>query len=305
MASDTKGPQPAEDDLGRKMDRLFEAANPPPASSARDALRLLHNKIAVLSAACVADNLIVWDPKQRAIYALFTLSQQTSRATLQLADEGIVVPALILNRSRVEQLIISSYLVYENAERGIDPFLKHMPIDSFLGVEAAFSDPLLRVLLEPEVDYGKARQDALHAMADLDPDFNAEGDKFQRKWTKLDLLSIARRRDELTASTSSISSRIPLQSLYLSVYKTLSAVVHADSLAISPSFLGAIEFSPKQIPTLSYGWHWIDSIFSGTALCDMIQLYETMLFLRLDTSLDIATLTGEWLKASNEIIAKK
>ncbi len=234
---------------------------------------------------------------QRLLFQFLILAQHTSYATLNLASWGLVVPALALNRVRLEQTIVSSYLIHEDKDKGIEPFIKHMSVNLFLGAETAFSDSTVKLLLSNEIDLEKARQAAIESMIDLDPEFDSKMDKFQRKWTKLDLGSMAKRRDKITASMRPISS-LSLETFYATIYKVLNSVVHSDILAISPCFIGSFDFSSAKPPSFISNQGWIEQIYASNALFDIIQNYETMSFLGIDCLDDFSKLIKDWRTAS-------
>ncbi len=202
---------------------------------------------------------------QRLLFQFLTLAQNISYATLNLASWGLAVPALALNRVRLEQTIVSSYLIHEDKDKGIEPFIKHMPVNLFLEAESAFSDSTVKLFLSNEIDLEKARQAAIGAMIDLDPEFKSGTDKFQRKWTKLDLGAMAKKRDKITASMPPISS-LSLETFHVTIYKILNSVVHSDVLAISPAFLGSFDFSSAKSPLFIPNQNWIEQIYARVCM---------------------------------------
>lgn len=265
------------------------------------AFERIRKKTVILAGACIEQKDSAWDSRQQVIYQFLTLAQQTSYATIELASRGLVVPALALTRVRTEQLIVSSYLIHEEPQLGIEPFVKHMSVSSFLGIDDAFTDPVVREFLSKEVDYENAKLEAIKAMTEINPDFDADSGRFERKWTKLDLLSMAKKRDQLVIPLRSISSRLLLQSFYVTTYKTLSSVVHSDSLAISENFLGKIDFSVKTAPVHSPNLIWIGTTYAHIALFDILQVYESMLFLGVDCSDETHLLIAEWIALGRKL----
>ena len=238
---------------------------------------------------------------QHILFRFLTLSQRTSYSTLLLTSWGLLLPALALNRVRLEQLIVSSYLIHEREDVGIKAFLEHMPISTYLNTEAAMSDSKVAKILGRDIDMEKVRQEAVKVMSGLKPGFDPSTDRFQRKWTNLDLRSMAKRRDEMAASSNAIS-KDPLERFYVTVYKDFSSVVHSDCLALSPVFLGDLVFHPENGPVLIPQFGWATQVSALNALFDIIQTYETMSFVGVDCLDTFWRLHGEWKSAASVFI---
>ena len=171
------------------------------------------------------------------LFRFFILSQRTSYSTQLLVSWGLIIPAIALNRVRLEQLIVSSYLIHEDADKGINPFVKHMPIANFENIKAAWSDAKVAEILKQDINIDGLEKEAANAISDFSIEFKFSPEKTKKKWTSLDLRSMAKRRDLLTKSLNRISE-ISLERFYITIYKDLSSVIHCNSLALSPSFLG-------------------------------------------------------------------
>lgn len=162
-------------------------------------------------------------------------AKMTSIATRLNTGWALVMPALALLRVRLEQLIVCSYLIHEEESIGLKPFINHIPISDHLAVKAVLSDADLARQLTG-LDASAIEAKAATAQAELTPGFTLIDGHFQRRWTSLDLRSMAIRRDQLAKSKPAIGNH-RLEREYLSIYKTACSVVHADCSSLSYRYL--------------------------------------------------------------------
>src|SRR5882672_9105838 len=78
------------------------------------------------------------------LYARFGyLARTTSDSIRTLIQTSNIVPAIALARVRLEQVIVSSYLIHENPQVARVPYLMHHPIDAYRNHKGAIDNPEL------------------------------------------------------------------------------------------------------------------------------------------------------------------
>jgi hypothetical protein len=180
----------------------------------------------------------------------------------------LLQPAFALCRVRLEQTIVTSFLLHEDVNEGLKRFILHTRVSDFRSMKLAKENPkLAQNLTKFEIDDLKAK--AAVAQEKLDPSFTLEGGKFERSWTKLDLRSMAKRRDDLATN----GKRLQKQSLelqYISFYVQASSIVHADCSSISHHFLDYFP-GPDGKPVLMPPPSLANSIAAATANYDILE----------------------------------
>jgi len=165
-------------------------------------------------------------------------------------------------------------LVHEDHAIGLDPFVKHIPILDYLNTRVAASDPGIAARLD-QVDFSGIQAEAVAAQESITPGFDIEHDKLHRKWTKLDLRAMTKRRDELAANKSPIS-KDSLESYYVSLYKTASSIVHSDCSALSHRYLDLFSASSDGPAVLLPLPGWSTLVVTFTCHFDIIQVFEVL-----------------------------
>ena len=169
---------------------------------------------------------------------LLSNAMGTSAAIRMLATWSRPNEALVLLGTRLEQIFVSSYLVHEEEEKGVKPFVSFLP-----KIEDGWNRTLEKIdmtregidLLFPEMGAHLPRLiEKIDASAEKSFDFT-DGN-FRRKWTGRSLQEIVKRRDELVDRSDLISS-YSLDYYFDTVYRLTGALVHSDSASISPAFI--------------------------------------------------------------------
>ena len=145
--------------------------------------------------------------------------------------------------------------------------------------------------------FDKLKDDAIKAQKEFTPSFSYENDKFERGWTKLDLRSIAKKRDSLVPKEPLIKH--PLEREYLSVYKLASSIVHADSESLSHNFLNffpAPDGSPVLMPLPIYA----SFIVFFNAYYDILQCHEVLNRVEISPGQRYIDLMDEWFKMKDQ-----
>lgn len=210
------------------------------------------------------------------------------------------LPAFALLRVRLEQTIVCSYLLHEEESVGLMPFVSYIPIAEHKGLKAAAEDKDLAAHLAGKFDITKSEAAAAQAQAELTPGFTLSGDKFQRNWTKLDLRSMAKRRDTLALTKGSLNEH-SLEREYLSIYKTASSVVHADCSSLSFRYLDLFpspsgEFVLMPLPS------WALIVSAALAHYDMLQCYEVLAWLGIPAEEEYLVLMRQWIDARDRYV---
>jgi hypothetical protein len=227
-------------------------------------------------------------------------AKTTSLATRLANSWALSLPALALVRVRLEQTIIWSFLIHEKEEDGLGPFVAYIPIGHHKDLKAAMADPMLSAQLTALFDLGSSETEALKAQQDLAPNLSLEADKLQRNWTKLDLRSLAKRRDTLVSSSGPLQ-RNSLEREYLSFYKVASSVVHADCSSLSYAFLDIFQ-APGTPPVLMTLPSWALIVAAATAYYDLLQCCEILGRLGINATEEYQSLFTQWLAARDKFV---
>ena len=223
-------------------------------------------------------------------------AETTSVALRHANSWALNLPAFALTRVRLEQAIVCSYLIHEDESLGLRPFMAHIPIGEHRGVVAAMEDPDLAPHLASQVNPDTTLSRAVDAQRELDPDFDVADDKLSRSWTKLDLRSMARRRDELVARIDPRPGN-RLEAHHVSIYKVASSVVHADGSSLSFRFMDGIAIDGEP-PVLMALPSWAVVVAASTAHYDILQVSEILDYLGCASKTDLAGLSTAWCTAS-------
>ena len=121
-----------------------------------------------------------------------------------------------------------------------------------------------------------------------------------RKWTSLDLYSMATTRDKLTVDAH-LLSRQKVSPDYLGIYKIASSVVHADGVAISHGFLDITPWRGGMALVPNRNWLVMSAAFN--ARYDVIQCFEVLTFLGMDVGSDFLQLQRDWQSVRDKHVA--
>jgi hypothetical protein len=232
-----------------------------------------------------------FDPVQHLFIRQLYLAETTSFSIRLLASWGMFLQTLALARIRLEHTIVCSYLIHEKESIGLNPFVKHISINGFLNAQAAMSDAGIAKQLN--LDISKLQTDAINAQTMFNPDFDIDHDKFERKWTKLDLRTMAQHRDKLTAKKISVS-KTSLETDYVSLYKTASSIVHSDVSALSYAFMDVFVVNPKSRGVILPLPSWGTMSMAFTSRYDIVQVFETLKYLEIDCESEFVELEKIW-----------
>ena len=147
-----------------------------------------------------------------------------------------------------------------------------------------------------DFDISKLQAEAVNAQSSFKPDFDINHDKFERKWTKLDLRAMAQRRDELTVGQVLIS-KDSLEPDYISLYKTASSIVHSDVSALSSAFINVFSVGENKPAVLMPLPNWATMSVAFTSRYDMVQVYEVLKFLGINCESEFSELRKTWIES--------
>jgi len=239
------------------------------------------------------DVLAAFTPTQHLFVRFLYLAETTGFAIRLLTSWCLVLQALALARIRLEQTIVSSYLVHEKQELALEPFIRYISISRYRHVKDAVREFSLALYLPPNIDIEKIRLDAIRAQKKLNADFEPASERFLRKWTNFDLLAMAQRRDSLAATRSKLS-RHRLELDYISLYKAASSIVHSDCASLSHDYLEIFFLDKDERGILMPKPSWALIVASFCAHHDVLQFFEVLSWLGIETEDEYADLQQKW-----------
>ena len=186
------------------------------------------------------------------VWELLNYSNETSKSLRLLLKENLVKPAYAIIRIRLEQTIISSYLIHSDEKDGFKPYFLQSGIGLLRIYNSTASVPQNKNIFDTLLKSVGVNEEFYKSLADLaqnekNKDKEKVNDKYDREWTNLDLRSIAHKRDELNKDTF-IFSNLSLESFYLTLYKGASSLIHSDILVMASSFYKSMdEFNFRNI----------------------------------------------------------
>lgn len=244
-----------------------------------------------------------WTLLSRPVHHLFlrmAYQAKTTSLSIKLCNSwALCLPAFALTRVRLEQTIISSYLIHEDESVGLSPFVQFIPIGQHKAMRVVMEDPALAKELA-HINVSAIKAEAGKAQQDFAPNFTISNDKFERKWTKLDLRSMAKKRDALVKGSALIFKE-SLERQYISVYVQASSIVHADSSSLSYSFLDLFK-TPEGGAVLMAVPSWALIVAATTASYDILQCYEILEWLGVAAGDEYRQLMDEWVAARDKYI---
>jgi hypothetical protein len=213
-------------------------------------------------------------PQQSLVFRLVEIGEEISYATRLLVSSASHLAAIALARVRLEGTIVASYVIHDEKSGVLERFRLFGPISEHNILSSVLSDPTLRPHVEGRLDPEAVKHRAALAQQVANPGFDPATDKFERRWTKLDLPSMAQRRDTIIDKPRYMLSEPPLCSLYNSIYRTASSVVHSEASMAYPPFSGEVKGADgvdRPAETV-----WTLALPAFITHCDLIQTYEAL-----------------------------
>jgi hypothetical protein len=224
-------------------------------------------------------------------YLLLTNSKNSSFSIKLLSTWGQPIEGYALLRIRLEQLIVSSYLINEKGEKGIEPFKKYRALSDYNLLKANEKNENLKIALSyifPEFGNGYSKLiSEIHKQ--VEKSFEIKKDKFRRKWTSLYINQLAEHRDKLIDHNDAISKN-KLLDYYNSIYRISSSIVHSDIASITTNFIKTNDqgiLQPQEV--------YIFTNIITLAQLDIIHCYEIAKYFQLDINDKYMSLNDEYL----------
>jgi hypothetical protein len=226
------------------------------------------------------------------------LAQSTSWSIRLLTSWEATLPAVALARVRLEQVILCSYLIHEETHVALRPYLNHLQIEQFLNNKEAIKNPTLKPQLDPKA-HEELQKAAIEAKKKIDASYDGSPESLNRsKWTRLDLLSMAKRRDVLTKGSPNICHH-PLELSYLAFYRDFSSLVHSGGMALSPEFLAMVQIDEKNC-FLAPRPVWSRYLMMVLATWDILQVFELLTNMQMTCEKELKELHDRWLVCRDE-----
>jgi hypothetical protein len=189
------------------------------------------------------------------------LAESTSTGIRMNATWTLILPAMSLLRDRYEQVVRFSWLSRQTDLKQLIAFLDHFHVRS----SVIFGDvsPAQWAQLE----------DVLPNKIEPPKKLTKEEKTFLARWEKLDLRSMATKRDALPAKTKSPIEEQTLADLYTPVYQQFSSVSHGDAFGLDILRLWT---NSAGVSVLSPDPWWPAFICLFNCLFDLIQCHEAV-----------------------------
>ena len=217
-----------------------------------------------------------WGCKESRILSLLMYhSLNTSLSVRLLTTFAQLNEGFALLRIRLEQLIISSFLINSKKNIGFEPFFLDINRTDYRYTEAVKNmDSSLYHQLEnifPD-KFTAAKLNAVFNERKSDPSFDFESGKLKKSWSNVNKFKMCTERDEAVDQNDLIQS-IKLSRLYLSLYKPASVYIHCEPGILTENFLACTDGYPSPRVAL------LLANLVNLAQIDLIQNYEIVKFI--------------------------
>ena len=214
----------------------------------------------------------------RVLQLLMLHALNTSYSVRLLTTYAQPIEAYALLRVRLEQVILCSYLIHSEPEKGFVPYAQDVGRVDYRSFQSLDQDPELRDLLAGLIPWKieAAKAEAARNERMSDPDFDLDKDKLKRKWTGLSLYDMALHRDRVIPDGAPPMST-KLTRFYLGLYKPASIIVHSDTGSLTDNFLtlNPLPGGGKQLgPHIAYVFLNLINVVQ----LDLLQSYEILHF---------------------------
>lgn len=226
------------------------------------------------------------------LHHLLSNAKNTSFSIRLLSTWGQQIEGYALLRIRLEQLIVSSYLINEIPEKGMEPFKKYYPVLEYNLLKANDKNDNLKLALSYIIpEFGNGYSNRMKELQNsIEKSFEISDDNYKRKWTNLFINELAEQRDKLVNKNDEIS-RIKLLDYYKTIYKIASSIVHSDIASISSNFI-----IPNEQGILLPQELYVFTNLITLAQFDIIQCYETAKKLKLNIDNKFVELNKDYLE---------
>jgi hypothetical protein len=220
------------------------------------------------------------------IVRMMHIAEATSNAIRMDATWGLIPPTMSLVRDRYEQTVRFSWLVRNPDQKEYHKYERFM----LAKIRSVARD------IEPETvkRFRESGQLPLWVTEPL-----SKGDRdYLEAWEKLDLRSMAAKRDRFPPIADNLLSKEKLEQWYNPVYRQFSSVSHYDRFSVE--MVSPQPYEGEKVVMGSQP-HWPKLIILYTALLDVIQCYEaTSVCFGQDTSIKFESLFHEWTRLASK-----
>ena len=215
------------------------------------------------------------------IVRMMHIAESTSNAIRMDATWALIPPTMSLVRDRYEQTVRFSRLIRNPDQEEYHKYERFM----LAKIRKVARD------IAPETikRFAKAGQLPLWITEPL----SKEDRDYLEEWEKLDLKSMAARRDGFPPIADNLLSKEKLEKWYNAAYRQFSSVSHYDRFSIE-----MVSPQPYEGDTVVMGLqpHWPKLLILYTVLLDIIQCYEvTSVCFEENTSIKFESLFLEWV----------
>ena len=215
------------------------------------------------------------------VVRMMHIAEATSNAIRMNATWEFTAPTMSLVRDRYEQTVRFSWLVRNPSQEEYRKYERFM-IAKIRTVVRNIAPETVKRLTES----GQALP--LWVTAALTTEERA----YLEEWEKLDLSSMAAKRDSFPPITNNRLSKEKLQPWYNAVYRQLSSISHYDRFAVE--MVKPLPIEDDKV-VMGFAPYWPKLLILYTAFLDIIQCYEaTTVCFQTDTSIKFKSLFLEW-----------
>jgi hypothetical protein len=215
------------------------------------------------------------------IVRMMYIAEITSNGIRMNATWGLIPPAMSLVRDRYEQAVRFGWLVRNPNQTEFQKYDRFM-IAKIRSIVRNIAPETVKRFTEAGQALPLWTTEAL----------TREDRDYLEEWEKLDLHSMAAKRDNFPPIANNRVSNEKLEPWYNAVYRQLSSMSHYDRFAVE-----IVRPLPVEEGKVVMGLqpHWPKLLILYTALLDIIQCYEaTAVCFREDTSIKFESLFMEW-----------
>ena len=216
------------------------------------------------------------------IVRMMHIAEATSNAIRMNATWELTAPTMSLVRDRYEQTVRFSWLVRNPNQEEYRKY-ERFRIAKIRAVVRNTAPETVKRFTE---EAGQALP--LWVTADL----TREERSYLEEWEKLDLCSMAAKRDSFPPITDNRLSKEKLEPWYNAVYRQFSSISHYDRFAVE--MVKPLPIKDEKV-VMGFQPHWPRLLILYTTFLDIVQCYEaTTVCFQTDTSIKFESLFLEW-----------
>jgi hypothetical protein len=216
------------------------------------------------------------------IVRMMHIAEATSNAIRMNATWEFTAPTMSLLRDRYEQTVRFSWLIRNPNQKEYQKYERFM---------IAKIRTMVRNVAPETVNRITKSGQALPLWT-TEP-LTKEEQSYLTEWEKLDLCSMAAKRDSFPPITDNHLSKVKLQPWYNAVYRQFSSIAHYDRFAVE--MVKPLPIEGEKV-VMGFEPYWPKLLILRTISLDIIQCYEaTAVCFQTDTSIKFESLFLEWV----------